>query len=144
MKYTVFINKERQEEVIIYVKEENELLGKIKRLLDEPTRDIIGYRDNEIITLDINEVYCFTVDDSRVYAMLRDKKYRIKERIYQLEAILPDCFIKINQSTIANVKAIKRFDASLLGSLIVEFKNGYRDSVSRRQMKAVKEKYGIK
>ena len=52
-------------------------------------------------------------------------------------------FIKINQSCIANIRQIQRFDTSFSGTLRVIFKNGYTDYVSRRQLKAVKERLGL-
>ena len=53
-------------------------------------------------------------------------------------------FVKLNQSCIVNIKKIECFDASLGGALKVTLKNGYRDYVSRRQLKAVKERLGLK
>ena len=58
--------------------------------------------------------------------------------------MLGDDYLKINQSCIVNIKAIKQFDVSLGGSLMISLKNGYRDYVSRRQVKAVKERIGFK
>ena len=54
-----------------------------------------------------------------------------------------DNFIKINKSCIANLKKIKRFDASFGGAMQVTFKNGHTDFVSRRNLKNVKERMGI-
>ena len=58
--------------------------------------------------------------------------------------MLPDGFIKINQSTVANISKIARFGTSFDGSLYVTFKNGYRDYVSRRQISNVKRALKIK
>ena len=58
----------------------------------------------------------------------------------ELEESLPDNFLKINKSCIANIDKIKSFDATITGTLAVNFKNGYRDYVSRRRMKSVKER----
>ena len=77
--------------------------------------------------------------------MITEKeKLLVKQRIFQLESLLSDSFIKINQSSLANINYIKRFDASFGGSLLVIFKNGYKDYVSRRQTRIVKERIGIK
>ena len=42
------------------------------------------------------------------------------------------------------IKKIKKFDTSVSGMLTVTFKNGYRDYVSRRNLKSVKERLGVK
>ena len=57
--------------------------------------------------------------------------------------MLGEGFVKINQSCIANTKKILRFSASISGALQVTFKNGYRDYVSRRQLKTVKKRMGL-
>ena len=44
---------------------------------------------------------------------------------YTLEEMLPDHFIKINQSCIVNKNVIKGFEAAFSGSLLVRLKNGH-------------------
>ena len=72
-----------------------------------------------------------------------NEKYLIKQRIYVLEEMYNNTFIKINQSCLINIDKIKRFDASLSGFLLVTLKNGYSDYVSRRNLKNVKERLGL-
>ena len=91
----------------------------------------------------LSDTYCFTVEESRVYAITKSGKWQLKCRLYNLEESLPQSFVKINQSCIANIKMIHRFDTSLSGALAVRFKNGYCDYVSRRNLKTVKERLGL-
>ena len=67
----------------------------------------------------------------------------IKNRLYQIEEIVDSNFIKINQSCIANINQIKKFDATLGASLLVIFKNGHSDYISRRELKNVKRRLGL-
>ncbi len=67
----------------------------------------------------------------------------MKCRLYQLEESLPMEFVKINQSCIANLQQVEKFSVSFGGSLMVCFKNGQREYVSRRQVKAVKKRVGM-
>ena len=89
------------------------------------------------------EVFCFIVENSKVYAICDDKKYLLKLRLYNIEQTLDKDFIKINQSSIANINKIQKFDASIGGTLKVIFKNGYTDYVPRRNIKHVKERLGL-
>jgi DNA-binding LytR/AlgR family response regulator len=75
---------------------------------------------------------------------LTEDKLLVKLRLYQLEERLDKCFIKINQSCIANVRQISKVEATFSGALSVVFKNGYRDYISRRNLKKVKERLGVK
>ena len=52
-------------------------------------------------------------------------------------------FVKLNQSCLANIKQIKEFKASIGGSVMVIFQNGYKDYISRRELKNVKERIGL-
>ena len=55
-----------------------------------------------------------------------------------------DSFIYINQVCLANINMISHFDVSISGSFIVVFKSKYKDYVSRRRIKEIKERMGLK
>lgn len=140
MKCTVILDAEHQEEVLIYARERTALVQQIERLTAEDGIQLIGYRDKIAVPLDLSAVYRFTVENDKVYADTDKERLRIKQRLYRLETHLPDCFIKINQSCIANIRHIARFDGTFGGALAVIFRNGERDYISRRQLKSIKER----
>ena len=144
MKCRTVIDKDREEEVVIYIHERNSLSSEIEELVMGRSLELFGFKDKNIVKLSPSDVFCFTVENNKVYALCEREKYQIKQRLYLLEEILDRDFVKINQSCIANIKQIKRFETSIGVSLSVVFKNGYRDYVSRRQLKAVKERIGIR
>ena len=143
MKCRTIIDKNRDEEVVIYVHEKSKLSDAIEEYVMSYTSELIGYSENGVIKINLSEVYCFTVEDGKIYVLTEKEKYRLKQRLYTVEEGLNDDFVKINQSCIVNVKKILRFDASLAGALSLTLKNGYRDYVSRRQLKYVKERIGF-
>ena len=143
MKCTLIITDEHEEEVIIYARERTKLTNDIEMLVCVSVPELIGYKENEVVKLNSDLISCFTVEGNKVYALTDSEKLQIKLRLYQLEEMLPDAFVKINQSCIANIRKIERFDTSVSGTLLIKFKNGYKDYVSRRQMKAVKERFGL-
>ncbi len=89
------------------------------------------------------DISCFFVENNKVYAMKKQEKLLIKQRLYQLEEQYSQKFIKINQSCLVNIDAIEKFSSSISGTLSVTLKNGYKDYISRRQLKIVKERIGI-
>ena len=143
MKCNVIIDPSREEEIIIYAHAPSALTEAVTRLAEEQPAGLIGYRENSIIPIDPEEVVCFAVEENKVYAYLPKERLQMKYRLYQLEEQLLGQFIKINQSCIANVKKIRRFDVSFAGALQVVFEGGHTDYVSRRQLKTVKERFGI-
>lgn len=144
MKLKLFIDKSRDEEIHIYAHEKTPLIEAIEQLISEDGFELIGYTDREGVKLNLADIYRFTVENNRVFAETDECNYRLKFRLYQLEERLPESFIKINQSCIANIRMIERFDASVSSSLLVKFRNGSSDYVSRRQLRTVKERLGIK
>lgn len=143
MKCKVIIDENCHERIEIYARQNSPLIEDIKRLAEGYKTELVGYKDKEILPLDLTEVVCIAVEGNKVYAICEKEKYLLKERLYVIEEGLPDNFIKINQSCLANIKKIKSFDASISGTLKVRFQNGYTDYVSRRQLKAIKERLGI-
>ena len=143
MKCRIFIDKSHEEEILIYAHEKTKLVENIEKLVSDETYELIGYKDREAVRLNVNDIVCFMVEDNKVYAVTENEKLNVKFRLYQIEGSLSENFIKINQSCIANINMIDRFDASFSGTLIVKFRNGYTDFVSRRQVKNVKERFGL-
>lgn len=143
MNCKVFIDKKHEEEVLIYAHEETPLVTAIRQLAEEDAFVLTGSNEQETVRLRPAEVHCFITENNKVYALTATQKWQLKCRLYQVEAQLSEQFVKVNQSCIANVRAIERFDAAFSGALRVRFKNGYSDFVSRRCLKNVKERLGL-
>ena len=143
MKCYTYINENEEEKVLIYSKERTKLIEEIESLVNSSDIDLTGVCDDEIIKININDVTCFLSDNNKVYALINDKKYQIKHRLYQIEEMNLNSFIKINQSCLANKRKIKKFESTFGGALKVIFKNGYIDYISRRELKNVKQRMGL-
>ncbi len=143
MKCQIIVDPHREEEVLIYVHEKNPISEEIEKFVFGWERELLGYSDKDIVKLHPSEICCFTVREHKVFAVTDTETLQIRQRLYMLEDMLDEDFVMINQSCIANMKKIKKFEVSFGGSLMVIFQNGYRDYVSRRKLKIVKERMGI-
>ena len=143
MKFTVILNSEREEEVIVYAKEKNSLVKSIEELVNGADNYFTVQNERGIKRITEKEAYCFYIEDKKVYVLTEKEKLLLKMRLYSIEEKLSEDFIKINQSTVINIKKIQRFDVSVTGTLKVIMKNGYTDYVSRRRIKNVKERLGL-
>ena len=143
MKCYTHIEDVEEEKVLIYAKERTKLVDEIESLVISSDIDLTGTYNEEIIKININDVSCFLSENNKVFALIDDKKYQIKQRLYQLEEMNLDTFIKINKSCLANKTKIKKFESTIGGSLKVIFSNGYIDFISRRELKNVKQRMGI-
>lgn len=148
MKFTLYIDPECEEEIIIRSRAKTDLTEAIEKLVNaenESLSPLVGYiGEGKIVEIDPNTVYCFFIEDKRLFASTDKGDALIKSRLYEIEDRLGPDFIKINKSTIANLRLVDHFSVTIGTTLNVHFKNGKRDYVSRRQMKAVKERLGIK
>lgn len=145
MKCRIVISDER-EEIVIYTKKKSELVCKIEALVEGYTGELIGTDERgENFIISPSMVTVFTVIDGCVWAVLDTSgRLRVRERIYELEDRLSLGFVKINKSTLASVDKIRSFSTGFGCSLEVTFKNGYKDYVSRRQIKVLKERINKK
>ncbi len=143
MKFTLHIQEDREEEIIIYAREDRAVFREIQRLVAGTDTNLVGYEGDSIVLLKPKQISCFVSGGDKVFAIAGEHRYLVKKRLYQLEEQLGKDYIKINQSCLANVGQISRFSASIGGSLEVVFRDGYKDYVSRRELKKVKERMGI-
>ena len=143
MEYKIEISPSQSEDIIISARERTPLLEKIEELIASSGQTLLGYNGDDTVILDAEDINCFFVEASKVYALTDKERWQIKSRLYQLEAAFSGRFIKINQSCLINPNKIERFNTSIAGTLSVILKNGYKDYVSRRQLREVKERIGL-
>ena len=143
MKLKIVINKELEERVEVYAQSKNQLVKDIESLVNNYDKKIIGYYEDEIVSLNLDEICRFYIELNKTYASTNSKTYIVKYRLYQIEDLIGDTFIKVNQSCLVNINKIKKFSSSLGGYLLVELTNGEKDYISRRQTKIVMERMGI-
>ncbi len=144
MKYTLIIDANAEEEIVVTVHAPSALTQQIENLVCSfsGADSIVGWREDEMRKLTFSEVECITVLDRKVIAVDTDgRHYRLQERLRDLEAVLPSYFIRINKSTIANEHGVLRFDAAFSGGVDAVFRCGYRDYVSRRCFAQIRRRY---
>ena len=73
--------------------------------------------------------------------MYKRQVYEVKYKLYELEGILPNNFMRVSKSTILNVNYIYSITRNLTSSSLVEFKNTHKKVyVSRYYYKPLKIK----
>ena len=144
MKYRLVIDKNAQEEIIAVVHAPSELTQQIENLVRNFSGpdSILAYREDEMRKLTFEEIECVTILDRKVIAIDgAGRRYRLQERLRDLEEIMPSYFIRINKSALANEHRIARFDAVFSGGVDAVFRCGYREYVSRRCFAEIRRRY---
>lgn len=144
MKFRLIIDNSKDEEVVATVHSRSTLTDEIEALVMQyaGSDQIPAYTEDDMKLLKFSDIECITVLDGKTYAIdTRGKRYRLRQRLYELEAVLPSFFIRINKSALANENRLERFSATFSGAVDAVFKCGCREYVSRRCFAAIKRRY---
>ena len=143
MKVSLDIDSRYEEtKVIIKCKEMDD---SIKNIIDfikgQDTRFLVGRGEGDMQhILKPAEIHYFHTNNDTVVAVTAKGEFRLKEKLYELEEVLPPSqFIRLSKSVIANLDELSRFEASFNGTLCVYFKSGAKEYVSRNYVNAIKE-----
>lgn len=144
MKFRLIIDKEADEEIAATVHDRSPLTDRIEALVLQYTGAdrIAAWLEEEMRLLPIGDIECITVLDGKTYAIdSKNRRFRLKQRLYELEERLPASFIRINKSTLANEARLERFVPSFSGAVDAVFQCGYREYVSRRCFAQIKRRF---
>lgn len=133
-------------EVIIRSKEITPEILKLKELISgfSDAGSISFYKDGAEIFLPVMSVLFFETVPGGIIAHTSDDMYKVKNKLYELENLLPNTFIRISKSAILNVMHIEAIDTAITSSRCVYFKNTYKQIyVSRSYYKNLKNKISL-
>ena len=121
--------------------EVNEIVRKISET--EPAM-LAGFREDTVTVLDPEEIYRIYAANGKVFAVTGKAEYTLRMRLYEVEErFRRSSFVRISNSEIVNLKAVRSFDLSLAGTIRVALKNGEVAYVSRRYVGKIKEALGM-
>lgn len=136
-----FDKHEENERIVIHARETTDKLQQLIHDIEKTLYEIklYGKKDDEIYPLEIDKVIRFYSENKQIYAENDEGNFLIDKRLYELESILPQHFIRISQSEMINIHYIKKLRQELNGFIKVSFKNGSETYSSRRYVKIIKE-----
>lgn len=133
-----------EDEVVIRCGRVDDTIKKIHDYIKEQSLLKTGftfYKQNQEYYFPLDEILFFDTDDERVYAHTADDAYLIKHRLYELEQLLPRCFVRASKSTIINSKQVYSIERNLTASSLLKFINSHKQVyVSRHYYKQLKQK----
>lgn len=120
-----------------YTKEVGEIIETLQQITSK-IDSIIGKKGNEISVISIDEIICFYSSEQNNYCKTDKGEFVIKQKLYELEECLPaNNFVRISNSSIINIKFVECFDVSMIGNILVKFKDGSTEYVSKRRVSSV-------
>lgn len=146
MQIEIEIDDSCQEPKIIIVTDKltEEVNALLKKLSEESPQMVAGFRENTVEILEQSDVIRIYAAAGKVFAMTNHGEYTLRLRLYELEERLnKDCFVRISNSEIVNLKKVKGFDLSFAGAICVSLSDGTVTYVSRRYVAKIKQVLGI-
>lgn len=133
-----------EEEVVIRCGRVDATVEKIRQYVLQQTREdspVTFFKDDREYYFPLDRVLFFETDGERIYAHTADDAYRIKYRLYELEELLPDYFVRAAKSAIVNVLQIYSVQRNLSASSLVSFKGSHKQLyVSRFYFKELRRR----
>ncbi len=115
------------------------IINFINGIKEEKIEFLVGKKGEMQYILKPDEIHYIHTEKEQVIAVTSTSSYMLKEKLYELEVLLPSKFIRLSKSVIANLHELSRFEASFNGTLCVYFKSGAKEYVSRTYVPAIKE-----
>ena len=146
MQIEIKIDEKCKEPKIIVMTDKmtDEVHAIIKRLSDEQPQVIAGFRDDVVEVLEPSEIYRVFAESGKVFAETNHGEYALRLRLYEAEQRLDSkTFVRISNSDIINLRKVKSFDLSFVGTICITLSNGAVTYVSRRSVAKIKQLLGM-
>ena len=143
MKLRIEIDSNLEEtEIVIKAAALTDEIADLQRLLQESKSPrLIFYKGTGEYYLDLSEILFFETDGEKIYGHTREEAYEVRQKLYELEEILPIAFCRISKSTIVNTKQIYAIEKSFSGTSTVNFYQTHKQvHVSRHYYQLLKER----
>lgn len=136
-------NNINEDEVIINCKDINSDIKQIQSYITSlnSKNKFSFYKKDVEYFLSINDILFFETTDNSICAHTVDDVFETKYKLYELENILPNNFIRISKSSIININHIYSIEKNITSSSVVKFNKSYKQVyVSRMYFKSLRER----
>ena len=143
MKVSIELDPQMDEpEMIIRAHRLTEDVARLQQLiLEQKMTPLTFYKDRSEYFVDVSEILFFETDGEKIYGHTREEAYEVRQKLYELEEILPIAFCRISKSTIVNTKQIYSIEKSFSGTSTVNFYQTHKQvHVSRHYYQLLKER----
>jgi len=137
-------NSLNEEEIIIKCPH---ITGNIRQIenfissLNSNDYKFIFYKKDTEYYLSLDDILFFETADNGICAHTIDDVFETKYKLYELENILPDHFLRISKSTIINIHYVYAIEKNITSSSVVKFSKSYKQVyVSRMYFRKLKER----
>ena len=119
-----------------------ELLSLLNKLQAQGSL-LIANVGSEIHRINPADIFYIETVDNKTFLYCESNVYESKQKLYELEELALNDFLRISKSVIVNLSKIKALIPSMSGRLEAVLSNGERVVISRQYVNVLKKKFGI-
>lgn len=140
----VEISQDLEEEIVIRCHKADEEIDDIINKLKKENLILLGYQNDYIHRIKLNDIYYFEAVEGKVFIYCRDNVFEVKQKLYELEELCKgkNCF-RASKSTILNITKISSVYPTISGRFEAVLDNGERAVISRQYVPVLKNMLGL-
>ena len=108
-----------RDEIIIRCRERNEKTRSIEAAIEVALRgenEISLFSDGAEFFIPKLSILFFESANGKVYAHTKSKIYSSPHKLFELEQLMPSCFVRVSKSTVANIAEISYLHREIVGN----------------------------
>ena len=86
-----------------------------ERILEQKVAPLAFYKDRSEYFLDVASILFFETDGEKIYGHTRDEAYEVKQKLYELEELLPIAFCRISNPPLSTRNRSTRWKSLFQG-----------------------------
>ena len=106
----------------------------------EPIKLTVLDIGNRASVIDEKDIVFVAAEGKLVRVVTTEGIYKAKQSLQSIESLLSRSFLRVSRFEIINLKKVRKYDFTLVGTLRVEFDNGMETWASRRYIPLIKER----
>lgn len=141
-------------QIVEHLKEKIQVIIKCRKIDEEVTRlkehielfeqKLQAKKGQEFCLVNASEVLYFESVDNRTFLYTQDEVMEIKQRLYELECLLPaKDFIRVSKSKIVNLNKIQSLKPELNRTILATMCNGEQLYISRKYVPPLRKLLAI-
>ena len=144
MKINIDVDDSLQQDMItIHCREITDEILELQRLLASQRnarQKISAYIDDTEYYVDVKTILFLEADGNYISVHTAKSIYRVRQKLYELEELLPRDFLRVSKSTIVNTELIASIKKNITGASEISFRNSIKKAyASRNYIKALIE-----
>lgn len=134
------IDKAREEQALIQCYALSKDVAEIVDFIKSKDAALLGYEDERIYQIALDDIYYVEAVDNRVFAYLASNVYELKCKLYEFESLYNGRrFFRCSKSVIVNLMKISCIKPALNGRFIAKLANDEEVVISRQYVPLLKK-----